>query len=502
MFNSVDIFKLDTYRQGFTPSRFLSLYLLASSSLISCYAFGYADFYEILSVSSIIILSLLNYTKRDYLSLAVSVVFLAVSIFDHSLIRCVSLVAIVFSCSGFVGLGSSLILCALMVSLGTLLRTQLVQYILSPWSLLISALLCSLLISKVSELARRRVFNILMCTYACILICWSFVRFDFGFCQMKDDRPGYGIGKTLSLILGKQLANDAELYFANETPTVVTNKGCVYLDHDSKTIYEKRTFEQRAPWSSNELIAIEPLKVALCHDGALISNIGSELNLDKVNSLWGEYQGGTYHSLGGVDGRLVVGDSDIVGDMLAPYQVNFIRSLAGHDVRYRRWLVFLAILMMVSVLPGARKYTLATTMVAIIIFPFVFPSSYQRGGVRYEGKKIIYPHTELGYGVIRSLQKQGKCCLFTDKDADILVISEGRSSIREEESKIILEPNARVLVGSEMFEAGLAPFGIQNNVQDARQIKKNGKIVALGRLQENGITIFATGSPGRVLLDE
>lgn len=497
-----NILNLDWYRRGFTPSRFLSLYLLASSSLMACYAFGYAFIYEILVVSSIVVLSILNYGRRAYLPLTVSVVFLVVSIFDHSLIRCVSLIVIIFGYSGFIELGSSLILCALIVSITSLLRSSLVNYVLSPWLLIILALSCSLSLKKIVEFRRRLVFKVLVFVYASSLVCWSIVGFDFGCCQTKEERPGYGIGKSLSLILGRQLEADAQLYYANDCSTSVTNKGCIYLDHDSKTIYEKNTFEQRAPWSSNELVACEPLKVALCHDGALISNLGTELNLENVNPLWGEYQNGSYHSLGGFDGRLVVGDSDVVGDMLAPYQVNFIKRIAGCDSRYRWWLAFVAFVMVMCVFSDSRKYSIITLSVAIIALPLVFTLSHNVGGVRYEGKKILYPHTELGYGVVRSAQKQGKCCLFTGKDAAILAISEGHRAIRESENIIILEPTASVLIGSDVYEAGLSPFGVQNDVQDARQLKKNGKVISLGRFSDNGISIFATGSPGKVMLNE
>lgn len=484
------------------PSRLLSYYLIVCSSLLASYAFGSACVYELLTVSSFVALALLNYLHGNFMSFLLSVALMALSIFEPSILRCTSLIAVLFGFSCYAEIGSSILLCSLFVSSFSLFRTCLVESLLSPWSLLILSLTTILILRRVSVRSRVFVFRASCVAYGVSLLLWAGFGCKFGACKIDNEQPGYGIGKSLSLILNEDLAQTATLYYLNDSTTVVTNSGCVYLDHDSKTIYEKATFEQSAPWSSNELVASEPLRVALCHDGALISNIGTELNPACVQTLWGQYRGGKYHILGGFDNRLVVGDSDIVGDMLAPYQYHFIRRIGGKDVCYRLWLFFIAMILIAQSCVRAKRLLQWLTLVAMMIFVFVFPCSNCHGGVRYEGRKMIYPHTELGYGVIRSMQKQGHCCLFTRDNASVLVVSESRCAKHENENTIILEPRACVYVGEDRFEADSVPFGVQNGVIDARQIMKNGKVVSAGRFCEAGVTIYATGSPARLIVDE
>lgn len=221
--------------------------------------------------------------------------------------------------------------------------------------------------------------------------------------------------------------------------------------------------------------------------------------MDVGNPLWGQVDRGRFCNLcSKSEGRVVMGDSDMVGNLLSPYQFHLLRMLNGSDLSYRWWASFASILLVVlSVF--RRKAMIVFFACVVLSFPFSMLDSYSFKGVRYVGRKLLYPHTTLGYGVVRAMQRDGHNVLFTNCDADLLVVGEGYKASHRGERLVVLEPKAKVEILGHCLMAGDLPLGTVGEIPDARNILDDGgKVLGKGVFMEGGVKFIASGSPTEV----
>lgn len=338
--------------------------------------------------------------------------------------------------------------------------------------------------------------------YAASLVFWAYYSCHMDRCPGHNVPHGYRIGAALEKVIGRKLSADGEIYYDNvsQSSVVVTNCGTVYLDHDSHTRYDGGNYYQPSPWSWNELLAAEPFRVALAHDGALLLNKGSCIRRGEARPLWGQVLNGEFVMLGGTDGsRLVMGDADFVCNSLVPYQYHFIRRLSGCDWGYRAWMCLAAFVLSLCSVSRFRGLGPFLLLLATTTLPLAFPASYDRGGVRYVGSKVLYPHTSLGYGVARALQQASINSLFTQRDASILIVAARHRAHWMGEKLVVLEPEAQVDIGDVRITAADMPLGTVENVPDARQLViAGGGEVHDAVCSVSGVTVYGTGSPAAI----
>ena len=399
-------------------------------------------------------------------------------------------------------LGASLLLAGVLPFVCYFIPSYISAYALSPFValcvFLVSLLFLNLLQVNVRNIA---VFGT-SAIYGCALVAFAFMRFNVDKCP-KDNMPtGYNTGNTVEKIIGETLAPNGQIYYANQGLVAVTNCGTVYLDHDSCTVYGGGNFTQKSPWHKNSLIAAEPFRVNMAQDGCLVMNFGSRIAWGKPRPIWGMCDSGGFSMLCAYDGnRLIFGDADMAGDMLSPYQEHIWRHLSGKDVTYRVWLVAAGIVLILFVVLE-RFVTVASFLVVALSLllnaSLLLPP--HEGGVRYVGYNIGYPHTSLCYGLVRAMHKAGINVLFTRSKARILAIGAGHAAARQAEQIIILEPDAKVVIGGKVYVAGCVPMGEVEGVVDAREILEEcGRAIGSAKIEVDGVRIVATGSPS--LLD-
>ncbi len=482
--------------------RLYSFIVILSVGIISGYGFGYKILYNVAAITSLAGLcgiTLIDDTKF-FKSLSCWVLIgsvIILSIFDVSILQCTSLIALILYVCRHENSGVALLASQLYWTLTGFIRIDGSEVLLSP-VVAIMTYTSSLIALRMMYQKWHKWFNLMIFSlYALSLIHHSSKGFLLDKCVDDSVPYGYRIGTALETVIGKQLPTAGCLYYANEADTIITNVGTVYLDHDSKTVYDAGQFEQRSPWSWNELIAAEPYRVATTKDGCLILNRGSHLRSNSTNPLWGLSDGFSFHTLCGFEGdRLILGDSDMVGNLLAPYQHFLIRRLAGVDVYYQMWNIAISFLLIMLPLGGVVTLKRILGIGLVVSYYFIFPKQTITGGVRYVGERILYPHTSLGYGVVRGLQRDGFNCLFTDKEASILVVGEGMSANYENEKYVLLEPGARVDVHGEIsIRAGNVPQGNSGIIPDARLLyKDDGTVVGNGVYKNHEIVYIASGA--------
>ncbi len=490
--------QIEKSRERIGLYRLCSFIVTISVGAVSAYGFGYHVVYNFSVIVALATLCSINLIQRckSIGCWALLGGMIIISLFEASILQCTSLIALVLYCCCHKDSGIALLASQLSWTSNYFLGIGKFEILFSP--LISVGTYVSVLIGlKVMPRRWRKWAHFVFCfLYALSLTLYSLRGFQIDKCDDNSVPYGYQIGTALETIVGKQLPENGCLYYANITDTTITNVGTVYLDHDSNTIYDAGRFEQRTPWSWNELIAAEPYRVVVVKDGCLILNLGSKLRSDRVRPLWGLSNGVSFNTLCGSDGqRLVLGDSDMVGNLLAPYQYYLIRRLAGVDIYYQIWNLVISLLLVTIPIAGGLKLKRMIVLGLMVSFLFIFPRQTMLGGVRYVGENILYPHTSLGYGVVKGLQRDSFNCLFTHKNACFLVVGKDRSAKYDNEKYVLLEPGATVDVKGEIFKAGKVPQGSVGIIPDARLLyKDNGAVVGNGFYEGQGIIFVASGS--------
>lgn len=308
---------------------------------------------------------------------------------------------------------------------------------------------------------------------------------------------GYGIGRGVERISGRSMPGGGSLIYNNKDRVESPGRCTLYLDHDAKTEYDEGNYRQEQPWIWNYPVAAEPIRMAVMRDGYYLSNLGAGLKRDEGAVLLSLTDGiGIAPAIVSQDGRLICADSDWAIDFLAPYQRNLIRRLVGGDTEFIVFHLFCALLLLTCLLRGVWKQRVAGIALVVCVGMYCTPATWtQAGDVRYVGKKHLWPHTDLGEGVVRALQLQGENVIFGEEGARYLVVGEGSRAHAREETIILLEPHSEVDIDGTRIEALEIPQGTVNEIPDARLLKlSTGKVVAPPiRIGNKGI--IATGTP-------
>lgn len=328
--------------------------------------------------------------------------------------------------------------------------------------------------------------------YAVLLIAAQFMSWSLPPIS-NNVAPGYSIGPAIENVIGEKQIGDAYLVYDSNREFIIPPTGNIYFDHDSLSNFTDGNYSQRRPWGQNVLVGPEHFRFAIAQDGVLVLNKGSRIKDNVGRCLIGVVDGfRTVPFLVIEKNRIITADSDFLVDRLAPYQEHLIQTLTGKNWLIRGFHIGTAILLLGSILSRIMA------QVSFFVYPvllFTVSIIPQQGDVRYVGRNIKWPHSNLGYGLVRALQDQGHNVRFGDINTELLVVAGGSSSRWRGEKIIILEPNASVWVGNECYAADTIPQGCLENILDARKILCNGKELKTAKITMKQVTIIATGTP-------
>ncbi len=486
-------------RLGNNLSRLCDFILFCAIALCSGNGFGSRDYYNYGVIISLIVMAIdAVRVRRAYFLLLPVIAMLIISIGNDSILQATSLLVLLLILFNHNIIAASLLFSSLLPFFCYLVPSIFPSFLLSPLITLILYFGCFFLLMKFHAKVCKVILFLLCMVYALLLAYVGLSVFQIDKCPEKNMPPGYNTGNTLEKMLGQKLLVNGTLYYANQQYTSITNTGTVYLDHDSCTKYDGGKYVQESPWSKNQLIAIEPLRVNVVEDGCLVLNLGSKIVDKNLAPLWGLSSGLDFNTLCAYDGgRLIFGDSDMAGDMLSPYQENLWRQLCGLNSGYRSWLSLTCIAMFtVFFFVRYRLLFCLTVFCIVILFRVILNRTHLEGGVRYVGDKIYYPHSTLCYGVVRAFNKLDVPMWFSNKNAKVLAIGARHCATHNGEKIIVLEPGAKVIIDGRTYSAGILPMGTVKQIVDAREIvKDNKRSIGVALYEMSGVIIIATGSP-------
>ncbi len=327
--------------------------------------------------------------------------------------------------------------------------------------------------------------------YAVMLACSSQLHHQLPPATTGTNEPGYNVGAAIEKIAGSQ-SGTAHMIYEHHHDSVTASATAIYLDHDAHSEWDDGNYTQPRPWGNQFIIGGEPFRMAIARDGVLIAHLGSALKKDSPRMLYGLFGEGKVQPMAIMhEHRLVLSDSDFLVNSLAPYQTSLIRKLTGTDYAMQIFHLACSVALVLSCFSSVFMFLpvlLAAGYAVIALLPHA-------GEVRYEGRRSLWPHTDLGEGIVRTLQKEGYNVLFGDKAARILVVGSCQTATAESERLVILEPGAKVFINSCEYAADQEPAGTQQTIVDARLLQKNGELLGSPVVKENSTTIIGSGSP-------
>ena len=471
---------------------FMKQYLLwTACGLMAIGGFGLLPFYLAAVALVLALLGIGNYGKNKATAFYCWAVLAAI-ILEPSLAYCSSLLAALLFVSGHRLLSGCFLFSQLPVLLGPCLPVA------SWWSSLYASGILFVLFMLVSEKFRKiseKLTATSLVLYGIALVIATSCTWELSPVNMERAEPGYEIGAAVEKVSGRKQKGEGKLVYNNKVYQNVKPEGTVYLDHDAHTDWDDSNFMQRRPWGQNFPIAGEPLRMAIGRDGALISNLGAALKKDSSHFVYGLMDGWSVVPLAiSLGENLVLADSDFAVNCLAPYQQALIQRITGTD-RGFMFFHFVCAAMLITILRWPKPW-LTLVLVGVYFLSLWWP---QAGDVRYVGRHHLWPHTDLGEGLVRVFQLNGGNVRFGSMGTKVLVVAEGFSAKRNKEKVVVLEPKAKVSMDGVVYEAGDVPQGVRDGVVDARLIFREKDALPSSIYQENGVIIIATGTPS--LLD-
>ena len=453
--------------------------------------FGLLPFYLAAVALVLVLLGIESYNSHKATAFYCWAV-LAAMIMEPSLAYCSSLLAVLLFISGRRLLAGCFLFSQLPVLLGPCLPIS------SWWSSLYTSGILFVLFTLAAERFRKILAKLAVASlvlYGIALIIATLCTWELSPVKMEKAEPGYEIGAAVERVSGRKQKGEGKLVYNNKVYQDVKPEGTVYLDHDAHTNWDEANFMQRRPWGQNFPIAGEPLRMAIGRDGALVSNLGAALKKDSSHFVYGLMDGWNIVPLAiSMGENLVLADSDFAVNCLAPYQQALIQRITGTD-RGFMFFHFICAAILIAILRWPKPW-LALVLVGVYFLSLWWP---QVGDVRYVGRHHLWPHTDLGEGLVRVFQLNGINTKFGSVGAKVLVVGEGFSAKRNGETIVILEPKAKVSMDGVVYEAGDVPQGIQDGIVDARLIFREKDALASPIYQKDGVIIIATGTPS--LLD-
>ena len=462
-------------------------FLWTACSLIAVGGFGLLPFYLSAVAVVLVLLGFESYVKNKATTFYCWAV-LATMILEPSLAYCSSLLAVLLFVSGCRLLAGCFLFSQLPVLLGPFLPVA--SWWFSPYvsgSLFVLFTLITWKFRRVSEKCVEASFILYGVGLAAVTLC----TWELSPVRTERVEPGYEIGAAVERVSGRKQNGVGKLVYDNTTYQSVEAEGAVYLDHNAHTDWDDANFMQRRPWGHNFPIAGEPLRMAIGRDGALISNLGAALKKDSSHFVYGLMDGWSLVPLAiNIGGNLILADSDFTVNCLAPYQQSLIQRLTGTDRGFMVFHFVCAVLLIIILRWSKPWFTFV--LVSVYFLSLWWP---QVGDVRYVGRHHLWPHTDLGEGLVRAFQLNGVNVRFGSTGAKVLVVGEGFSATRSGERVVVLEPKGKGSLNGVVYEAGDVPQGIQDTVVDARIIFRAKVALSSPVYQEDGVLIIATGTP-------
>ena len=321
----------------------------------------------------------------------------------------------------------------------------------------------------------------------------------------------YQIGAVLNHVLATDATVDRAL-FADPALTQAGIKEAseiviVAAEHDQALPHPLGSIaggslRQPEPWSQEGLIGNQFVLAAICDDGMLVANIGSRLNNEGQLLLAGigwERDRLASSLVIQSDSKIVVFDSDMFVNRLAPYQPSLLRVLFGQNSIY--WWASIACLAIAACGIGAARMGNVVPYLAAVAFSFAAAGSVVDRVIATGEVRIVampsWPHSAGGSsGVLRSMVEAGLTVRSGSCGALVLVVDHGTADWRGEEL-IVLLPGSRARIGDTVVACGTVPFGEANGITDARELQWTHQTV-VGVCLIDGVKVIGTGSPGRV----
>lgn len=466
-------------------------FLWTACGLVAIGGFGLVPFYLAAVALVLVLLGIESYDK-DKATAFYCWAVLASMILEPSLAYCSSLLGVLLFVSGHCLLTGCFLFSLLPVLLGPCLPIASWWYSLYVnGALFVLFTLAAIRFRKILE----KLVAAFLVLYGAALVVATLSIWELSPVKMEKVEPGYEIGEAVEKVSGRKQKGVGKLVYNNKAYQNVKLEGTVYLDHDAHTDWDDANFMQRRPWGQNFPIAGEPLRMAIGRDGALISNLGAALKKDSSHFVYGLMDGWSVVPLAiSMSGNLVLADSDFTVNCLAPYQQSLIQRITGTD-RGFVFFHFVCASMLIAILRWPKTW-LSLVLVGVYFLSLWWP---QEGDVRYVGRHHLWPHTDLGEGLVRVFQLNGVNARFGSVGAKVLVIGEGFSARRNGETVVVLEPKAKVSMNGVVYEAGDVPQGIRDGVVDSRLIFCEKNALPSPIYQKDGVIIIATGTPS--LLD-
>jgi len=282
------------------------------------------------------------------------------------------------------------------------------------------------------------------------------------------------------------------------TTTAPNVAGIVIAEHDTPAALTygritEKNFQQPTPWEENEFIGNQYWKFAICKDKCLVSNLGASLtqrgsillaqprlNILKPTILATKYNNITYCA-----------DSDYWSNRLCNYQQNLLGTILGVKRYILHPLLANALFALVAILVLTFNRIYLLSLGACI--PLMF-NAHQPGNIRMVGSNHN-PHDPTRiWAVARILQDTKINAQLGTSGAKVLLVEAGKQVTAANEKLIIAEPAACIKLGTHFIKILEEPLGTINNIEDARNIELDGKLVGAST-EVNGTTIVGTGSP-------
>lgn len=331
---------------------------------------------------------------------------------------------------------------------------------------------------------------------------------DIQIAQDKTIMPSYSPGPLLAKILKGKLVEPGLVAGDIGISSLIFDKGpylgsqhILLAEHDIEPLDPEKVLrsanaKQIEPWSHNQLFGNQYLLEAIAQDGLWMANLGGSLKpVGKLllGSL-SHFSDQTITPLVLKSGKFTyVQDSDSFVDRIANRQENIVKEIVLGRPTPRLFNLLFCILILFSSSLGGLVLRFAGIVVISVVG--LLP---KEGDIRVKAKLDWSHEPSKASGVTSSLVDKGYLVRLGNKNTQILIVGQGKTStITHNEKLVILEPGATAIIGKHTIQAGTDPLGYEHGIIDARKLLIDNEENPPAYLLED-IQIIGTGSPSKI----
>ena len=261
-------------------------------------------------------------------------------------------------------------------------------------------------------------------------------------------------------------------------------------------------YKQQAPWHANEFVGNQYWRFGVRKDGALISNLGGQLKPQGRVLLADPRESLLRPTLlaSSRNGVTFLSDSDYWVARLANHQRSLLGVILGSWQELWRPVIANFFFVLGAV---AASWSLRLAAIGLfgIILSIAVPSS-AHGGLRLAASSGDPHDPARAWGVPRHLADLGMPTVVGNEGASVLIVEAGRSARKQSaERLVILEPGAKVTIGTVTIGADALPLGDASGIPDARSLYLDDGRTVGPTTEIDGTKIIATGSPALLPLE-